>query len=269
MALYARRLTAQTEALYSLLQTSFSEIRAQQDKLASLVVSASDSVLGLEKRVGEVTEKVGREVDQTLVQLRRILSTTNSVLMALEGKVVEMEAAAAMVGGRSGGVVGKRMERIERGLEGVIEAVERLERGFTSFGHGKNPCACGGDTVKGDTTVIAGTGEPKVKVKLAPKRRRLLSDSEILELELEDINRTRVRCEEKAEREDSGSVQTYSDDENNGGKTSDEHTDTDTHAGSQLAQNVVEPVKLAQARGVKRRILLTTQELESMLVSRK
>jgi len=61
LVLYSRRLTAQTEALYSLLQTSLAEIKGKQEGLGTLLGQAEKQVKVLEGKVGEVVGKVGEE----------------------------------------------------------------------------------------------------------------------------------------------------------------------------------------------------------------
>lgn len=61
LALYSRRLISQTEALYSLLQTSLAEIKEKQEGLAKLLGAGEKSVKVLEGKVGEVVGKVGVE----------------------------------------------------------------------------------------------------------------------------------------------------------------------------------------------------------------
>ncbi|KAF8456243.1 hypothetical protein BGX38DRAFT_71588 [Terfezia claveryi] len=61
LVLYSRRLTAQTEALYSLLQTSLAEIKVKQEGLTKLLGQGESQVKVLEGVVGEVVGKVGGE----------------------------------------------------------------------------------------------------------------------------------------------------------------------------------------------------------------
>ena len=61
LALYTRRLTSQTEALYSLLQKSLSEIRDKQESLGKLLAAGENSLNVLEGKVREVVGRVGVE----------------------------------------------------------------------------------------------------------------------------------------------------------------------------------------------------------------
>lgn len=61
LALYTRRLTSQTEALYSLLQKSLSEIKDKQESLGKLLAAGESSLNVLEGKVREVVGTVGGE----------------------------------------------------------------------------------------------------------------------------------------------------------------------------------------------------------------
>jgi len=192
-------------------------------------------------------------VNQTLTQLRCILSTTNSVLLAMDAKLIERESG--------NGSLLRRVDRIENRIGIAIAGVERVERvlvemqqmekrlvshmiqlaqqemhmgsckncgsGEGSGGGGVNyekkeeameeqrqkrnrnqsveiPCSWNLEKiveVEGEDQGEEGEREPESEPepepkpgpipKPAQKRRRLMSDNEILEMELNEIKRVR------------------------------------------------------------------------------
>ncbi|KAI5786428.1 hypothetical protein DFH27DRAFT_615209 [Peziza echinospora] len=119
LTLYTKRLSMQTEALSTLLQNAVAEIKRREDELGELLRRSCESVLSLEGRVGEVGRVVAGEVEQTITQLRSILATTNSVLLAIDGKLLQMDV------GSSG--IERRLERLEEGVKRGFERADRAE----------------------------------------------------------------------------------------------------------------------------------------------
>lgn len=235
-------------------------------------------------------------VEQTLVQLRAVLSTTSSVLLAIDGKLMEAESG--------NGSLLRRVNRIEGRIEGINEGVERVERvvlrmdrvqrrlfdvvaqrpgDWSRSGNGTNqekhtntkrtrepsleiPESYDIDRIleeeeEAEEVHVDGPGleEKVVQTPAPPKRRRLMSDNEIWEMEMEQ----RVRAAEAAEYQ-------YSEEP-------DDSVDVDAEEDKCLvgAEEVGlggKIVEIAEARKpvvvgvpVKRRILLTTQELEGVI----
>ena len=228
-------------------------------------------------------------VDQTLVQLRTILSTTSSVLLAIDGKLVEAHSG--------NGSLLRRIDRVEGKVEGAVEGIERIERMLVGIDSrvvkiemaGGEPRArecpkCAGpldssigskprrgrkQQRRGQSPEIPSSLPSNTTEKEKPlpkpqrvKRRRLMSDSEVVALELEELNKTGAA-------EDPKEACTGVPDEN--GKGWNNWVDgypvlTAEEAGraEKDAEGVQYPV-VPLVRKTKRRILLTTQELEGIL----
>lgn len=229
-------------------------------------------------------------VDQTLVQLRTILSTTSSVLLAIDSKLVEAHSG--------NGSLLRRMDRIEGKVEGAVGGVERIERMLVGIdnrmvkiemaggGMGARECSkCAGPSDpsigskphrrrkqqrKGKSPEIPSsllsntTGQEKPLPRpQRVKRRRLMSDNEIVALELEELNRAKA-AEAPKEACTEAPV-------NNNGKEWRNWVDgypapTAEEAGrAEKAAEGVQHLAVPLVQKAKKRVLLTTQELEGIL----
>lgn len=226
-------------------------------------------------------------VDQTLVQLRKILSTTSSILLAIDGKLVEAHSG--------NGSLLRRMDRIEGRVEGAVECVERVERVLVGIDNrmvkmdiaggepGARECAkCTrpldpsigsklrrgrkqqrrGQSPEIPSSLLSNMAE---KEKPLPKpqrvkRRRLMSDNEVVALELEELNRT--RAVEAPKEACTGIPGDTGKEWKNWADGYPAPTVGEAGRAEKVVEGVQHPVVPQKA---KRRILLTTQELEGIL----